>query len=761
ADMPPGALAWPTLTSASGLRARWSLDYYGSREKGFAKQWPVLVAIVDSGGVSVTTEAWVRGVLMSEEWQEWLDATNILLVWWDRAKMSRTKWDDVAFQFAPGEGGIALPQMVLFDTNGLKVDQFLAVSDGGDNLSRAEAFIDRLDNAMDWEGLQTGPGVVGFTASSQAVSATTNAVTVTVKRSGGASEGAQTFRVFTESGSETNAAVAGTHYEAVNTPVSWSAGESGERTVTVKLLDSVASSVTQRVFYVKLEKGAGATAALGTEVHKVTVNYAAGVIGFTTNALTVYAGSPYAEVAVRRSGGVLGVQSVRMRTAALPNGPAQGGALFEKVETNLVWTSGELGEKRVRIPLKGDALDWRAPLTGQVFYAALSPAATNVTARLSITNQAVTLRGSVTPTGDWKYGGTGVWSVVSNTGGQASALTWSTRQGGWLTFAWQKTSPGGTFAAALPGVVTNTAATEVTNRVALAQGANVVWMLTNCTATVKLLEWMPVEVQMLAPEDGTKATNKVVTFSWMAPPGVTSYLYYARSPIPDPLPKYVGGIETNHVSYTNATPGIVEWHVEMEIRGDSQTVARVVGPTWSVNFLKQREVPVAVPPPIADKASPNIVLYQYVPARIPTAERLEAKAARAGRRYTARGLPSGLKIDASSGVIAGTPKRAGTFYAMVKTTTAGMVSSVELEIEVLPCPAFALGEFQGVVLDDASRVRGALALKVSKSGALSGKLESGGRSQSLRGAWVDGNGQARTVRLSAGRVEAMVLTLTP
>jgi hypothetical protein len=534
----------------------------------------------------------------------------------------------VAFLFASGEGGIVLPQMVLFDTNGLKVDQFLAISD----LSRADDFIDRL----------TGPGVIGF----------------------------------------------------------------------------------------------------------------------TTNALAVYAGSDYAEVAVRRSGGALGEQEVRVHTATEPNGPAQDGALFKKVETNLVWASGEMGDKWVRIPLQGDALDFGASLTGQVFYAVLSSAATNMTARLGITNQAITLQGSVSSTGDWKYDGSGVWRVVENTGGQASSLTWGAREGGWLTFAWHKIDGGGTLAAELPGVVTNTATGEMTNRVAVAEGTNVVWSLTNCTATVKLLDWTPAEVQLIAPTNGavvSVATN--ITFSWAVQPGVTSRLYYAQTQVPEPQLNYVGGDVTNHVPYTNAVSGIVTWYVEMEIRGDLQTVARVMGPEWSFNFQTQMDIPAPPFPTASAMVSWGIVLHQHVPMSVSTAADLENE--HATRRYTAKGLPSGLKIDASTGVISGTPKRAGLSLATVKATGDGTTAVIELAIEVLACPAFALGEFQGVVLDETGRVRGTLALKVSASGAVVGRLEGGGRSQSLRGAWVDGSELVRTIRMTVSRAEVMALTLTP
>lgn len=764
-DVPSGALVWPAVTSASGLRARWSLDYQGSLDKGFAKQWPVLMAIVDSEGASATTEAWVRGVLMTEAWQEWLDASNILLVWWDRAKISRSKWDDVAFRFQDGDGGIALPQIVLFDPDGLKVDQFLAAKNGEENLARVEDFIVRLEDAMEWDGLQIGPGRVGFTEKEQTVSAVTNAVTVTVRRSGGASEGAQSFRVFTVSTNELDAAVAGVNYQVVNTQVIWVAGESGAKPITISLLggaDGASSSLTQRVFHVMLEK-ASATAAVGISDHKVTINYAPGTVGFTTNALTVYAGSSNVEVAVRRYGGTVGEQRVGLRTAVVPNGAAHGGEYYDKVETNLVWASGEQGEKRVQVPLKGAALDWRSALTQSVFYVALSQA-TNATASIGITNLTVTVRGSVARTGDWAYDGTYLWAVGTNADSRASVLTWTARQGGWLTFAWQKVAGAGSLTMSFPGapdVVSNTVAYELTNRLAVAEGSNVVWAVTNCTAAVKLLDWTPALTQWIAPAPGAvlDRTN-VYAVSWTVQSGVTSHLYYGRSTVLQKANASFGAVSNAwNLPDPNPSPGVVYWQVEMEIQGDSQTVAQVAGPVWSFSIPARQGPPAPATLAVSPKASPNVVLYQYVPARISMEARTEA--VRGPRRYTAKGLPHGLKIDSSTGDISGTPKRAGSFVATVKVSDAGTVSAVELTLEILPCPAFALGEFQGMLLDDAGRVRGALALKVSKTGTLSAKVESGGKSQSLRGAWVDGAEQARTISLKAGRAEVMEMSLTP
>ena len=193
----------------------------------------------------------------------------------------------------------------------------------------------------------------------------------------------------------------------------------------------------------RLEKGAGTTAKLGTTNHTVTVDYAPGVIGFTTNALTVYAGSDYAEVTVRRSGGVLGKQTVTLKTHA-----GTAAAYFKTVTTNLVWASGELGDKQVLISLNGDALNPWAALLEQI--SVMLSKGTNVTATFGITNLTVKFQSSVTSTGGWKNDGANVWQVDTNTA-PVSELTWTAPEAGLLTFKAETTDPRGRLEVDVPG----------------------------------------------------------------------------------------------------------------------------------------------------------------------------------------------------------------------------------------------------------------------------------------------------------------------
>ncbi|HRR32811.1 MAG TPA: putative Ig domain-containing protein [Kiritimatiellia bacterium] len=159
---------------------------------------------------------------------------------------------------------------------------------------------------------------------------------------------------------------------------------------------------------------------------------------------------------------------------------------------------------------------------------------------------------------------------------------------------------------------------------------------------------------------------------------------------------------------------------------------------------------------------PKIVLHQYLSASFSATDWVGSSGG--ARRYSAKGLPSGLRIRSSDGLVTGAPKRAGTFKVKLMATGGGEApAELTVLIEVLPCPEFAKGEFFGFVYDNQVpvRLRGTFSFKVSASGAISGRIETGGSKRPLRGVWESGDETARTVVLKSGAQAMMTLAVAP
>jgi hypothetical protein len=178
------------------------------------------------------------------------------------------------------------------------------------------------------------------------------AVTITVTRSGG-SAGAVSVVVTTADGT----AQAGSDYLTASATLSWAAGASGARTLTVPILGDVVNEADETVRLVLSGPVGGAALGASTASLVIITDDAvqeAGILALPSPAPGVAeggSGTTALLIPVVRQGGSAGAVSV---TYALTGGTAQVGTDVQALGGTLSWAAGETGTRYITMTVLGD-----------------------------------------------------------------------------------------------------------------------------------------------------------------------------------------------------------------------------------------------------------------------------------------------------------------------------------------------------------------------------------------------------------------------
>lgn len=198
-----------------------------------------------------------------------------------------------------------------------------------------------------------GAGFVQFTDAGYSVSESAGAATITLSRTGGSS-GAASVRFATGDAS----AFAGSDYNALGQTVSWADGETGSRSVTVKIGNDTLDE-TNEIVALTLSSAEGASLGARSTAELTIIDddntaSARGTVQFSGGNYSVDGANPSATITLTRTGGSNGAASVRIDTF---NGTAVAGEDFVDLHQTVVWADGDDGSKVVNVSLIADTVD--------------------------------------------------------------------------------------------------------------------------------------------------------------------------------------------------------------------------------------------------------------------------------------------------------------------------------------------------------------------------------------------------------------------
>lgn len=196
-------------------------------------------------------------------------------------------------------------------------------------------------------------GVVMFSSSSIVVNENAGTAVLLVVRSGG-SDGSVSVTYSTADGS----AIAGRAYTAESGTLTWAAGDSSPKSISIPILDQKLTTGTQ-AFTAHLSQAAGG-ATLGslqamtiTIAENDTAPVGGGTLSFTAATVNVSETANNAVLTVARSGGAAGAVSAHYATG---DGSATAGVAYTAASGTLSWSDGDSSTRTLTIPIVNQQL---------------------------------------------------------------------------------------------------------------------------------------------------------------------------------------------------------------------------------------------------------------------------------------------------------------------------------------------------------------------------------------------------------------------
>ncbi len=193
-------------------------------------------------------------------------------------------------------------------------------------------------------------GSIAFVSGAQSVLETAGSATINVARSAG-SIGAVSVDYTISSGTAT----AASDYTAVSGTLNWADGASGNRTITLPVLDDALAEANETVVLSLSNASGGAVLGSGkTSTVTITDNDGSpGTLALSSATYTVGEAGGAVTVTVNRSGGSYGTAAIDYTTA---NGLAMAGSDYIAKAGKLVWASGDASSKSFTVAIINDTL---------------------------------------------------------------------------------------------------------------------------------------------------------------------------------------------------------------------------------------------------------------------------------------------------------------------------------------------------------------------------------------------------------------------